>query len=394
MAVVPLFLTLTTWTLDQDAFLGFRGKALASTGLPQESPIIHPLNLEMRYVERAAGWEALFVDLLASVKPQTRLPLISHLPIWIVCVGVLFCGTAASDTIGSESELTLIEHPVCESGSDPGLVFTSPVIKVVSINLAHGRGDGSNQMLQNAETAQRNIAHSARLLAQWDADVVALQEADAASWWSGNFDHVDAVASASGYGCRHHGTHAETRLFNFGTALLSKTQFTRAATVSFPPTPPSTRKGFVAAQVKWNPDGRLPVPVDLTLVSVHLDFSRKSSRERQFKEMTEVLADFPRPLIIMGDLNTEWDSEDRLLQGFVSTMQLVPFEPESSQLGTYKNGEKRLDWVLISDDLTFSSYEVLSETVSDHQPVMASVHLVNHPGQTAPDPENASSVAN
>lgn len=277
------------------------------------------------------------------------------------------------------SEIILFEDPVCQPDARAAPVLTSAVVEVVTLNLAHGRGAGRNQLLQSGDAARSNIARIAQRINAWGADAVALQEADAPSLWSGQFDHVKAIADATDYDCRHHGVHAKSRLYSFGTALLSRTRFTRAATVHFPPTPPTTMKGFVAAQILWNPDNRLEKPVDLTLVSVHLDFSRQRSRQLQFSELTRVLVNFPKPLIIMGDLNTEWDASNQLLRDFVTTMGLVAFEPENASLGTYNRGAKRLDWILVSDDLVFSDHEVISDVVSDHHPVRASIQLAQKP---------------
>ena len=292
---------------------------------------------------------------------------------------VLIAGLVAPLLFGNteSGQTTVVDNPPCPalpSGKD---VFLEPELRVLSVNLAHGRKDGLNQALQSGETARRNVQEAAELLRELDADVIALQEADAPSRWSGSFDHVEAVANVAGYDCRFHGVHATGRWYNFGTALLSRYRFTRAAQHDFIPTPPTTRKGFVATQIQWNPAGVLESPIDLTLVSLHLDFSRRSSRESQFAEMTEVLAEFPRPLVLMGDFNTEWDSKGALLQAFAATLDLQAWAPESDDYGTYKDGSKRLDWILVSKDLGFAGYRVLEEVVSDHQPVWAQLRLLD-----------------
>jgi endonuclease/exonuclease/phosphatase family metal-dependent hydrolase len=280
----------------------------------------------------------------------------------------------AGPVLADSGQTRIVETPPCQAGMAE--IFTQPELRVLSVNLAHGRGDGLNQALQGAATARRNVTDAASLLEQLDADVIALQEADAPSRWSGNFDHVQAVADAAGYGCRFHGVHARARLYNFGTALLSRYRFTRAVQHDFAPTPPTTRKGFVAAQLAWNPGGILAEPVPLTLVSVHLDFSRRSSREAQFAEMTRVLADFPRPLVLMGDFNTEWDSKGGLLRRFAEELGLHAWAPTEDRYGTYGNGRKRLDWVLVSRGLGFADYRVIEKAVSDHRPVWAQIRLL------------------
>ncbi|MEE4174852.1 MAG: endonuclease/exonuclease/phosphatase family protein [Xanthomonadales bacterium] len=269
-----------------------------------------------------------------------------------------------------------MDLPECQQEDAPE-VFTEPELRVLTVNLAHGRKDGFNQSFQSGDTARRNIAEAAEHLERLDADVIALQEADAPSRWSGNFDHVQAVADAAGYGCQFHGVHAQGAFYNFGTALLSRYRFHRAAQHDFEPTPPTTRKGFVAAQLPWNPAGVLDEPVMLTLVSLHLDFSRRSTREAQFAAMTRVLEQFPRPLVVMGDFNTEWESRGGLLKTFADNLDLHAWAPAEAGYGTYEGGKKRLDWVLVSREIGFADYAVIDTVVSDHLPVWAQLRLAS-----------------
>lgn len=270
--------------------------------------------------------------------------------------------------LSATAQTTVIDAPICADATGP--LLTEPAINVLSMNLAHGRGTGLNQLLQRGETARRNIETAAALLERIDADVVALQEADAASAWSGRFDHVAALGQQAGYGCRLHGAHAQSPLFAFGTALLSRYQFARAAIHDFRPTPPTLRKGFVAAQVDWNPAGILDEPRRVTFVSVHLDFSRRSSRVAQFEELREVLEPFPRPLVVMGDFNAEWVDEASPLRAFAEALDLSAWEAGSTAYPTYGDS-KRLDWILISSELAFVRHETLEDEISDHRPVWA-----------------------
>jgi endonuclease/exonuclease/phosphatase family metal-dependent hydrolase len=272
-----------------------------------------------------------------------------------------------------DAQTELVEAAPC-TGDVQGLI-TAPSLRVLSANLAHGRGTGFNQMLQSAATARENIRQAAAMLDQLDADVVGLQEADAVSRWSGGFDHVMAIAEASGYGCRVHGLHAQSRLFEYGTALLSRFAFQKAGIHHFAPTPPAQRKGFVAAQVAWNPAELLGTPRLVTIASVHLDFSSAGNRESQLAEMEEALAVFPRPLILLGDFNLEWSDQDGLLSRFADALGLVAFQPDSEGFATY-GSDKRLDWILISSDLAFMEYRVIEDDVSDHLPVWAQLRWV------------------
>jgi endonuclease/exonuclease/phosphatase family metal-dependent hydrolase len=72
---------------------------------------------------------------------------------------------------------------------------------VATLNLAHGRKDSLNQLLLWTSTIKENLNDIADVLGQHKPHVVALQEADAASFWSGSFDHVEYLASNAHYPC-------------------------------------------------------------------------------------------------------------------------------------------------------------------------------------------------
>ena len=73
----------------------------------------------------------------------------------------------------------------CTETPDGTTVIDTDFVRVVTLNMAHGRKDGKNQMLLKGETIRGNLVELAALLDRAEADVIALQEADAESSWSG-----------------------------------------------------------------------------------------------------------------------------------------------------------------------------------------------------------------
>ena len=255
----------------------------------------------------------------------------------------------------------------------PDSTVRADVLRLLTLNASHGRKTAWNQMLVSKKRTYENLDLIASLLKKTNADIVALQEADAPSRWSGKFDHVDYLRDKSEYRCSLMGGHADTWYFTFGTAVLSKARMTDIDSVSFPATPPTTTKGFVRASITWDVQGRI-VPV--TIVSVHLDFLRKSVRNKQIEMLVEELKDAESPLIVMGDFNSRWDQKRSHVQQLVEALELTAYEPQNDLLGTYKKTDgKRLDWILVSRDLTFSHYQVLPDIVSDHLAVYAELRL-------------------
>ena len=244
------------------------------------------------------------------------------------------------------------------------------VLRVASLNIAHGRKDSINQLLVFEDDFRGNLDDVARALEEYRPHVVALQEADAKSRWSGGFDHVAYLASAAGYPWWVHEVNAENWLFSFGTALLSVLPLSETVTHTFEASPPTLDKGFVLAQIDWSSgDGKSSRKVDI--LSVHLDFSRQSVRQQQISEMVGILSRRNNPTIIMGDFNSEWLAEESVIKELTEKSRFVTYMPASSDYATYKN--KRLDWVLVSNDMEFVSYRVLPDTLSDHAMILAEI---------------------
>jgi endonuclease/exonuclease/phosphatase family metal-dependent hydrolase len=250
--------------------------------------------------------------------------------------------------------------------------YPDSVLRVATLNLAHGRKDSFNQLFVLEDAFKENLSDIANVLRDYWPHVVALQEADTDSRWSGGFDHVEYLASAAGYPWRTHESNAESWLFSYGTALLSALPLTKTIKHTFEPSPPTLNKGFVLAQIDlFSDDENKSRKIDI--LSVHLDFSRQSVRDQQINEMLEILSVRKNPTIIMGDFNSEWLAEISVIKELATKSHFISYRPESPDFNTYKN--KRLDWILITNDLEFVNYQVLPETLSDHAMVIADIRF-------------------
>lgn len=251
-------------------------------------------------------------------------------------------------------------------------IFAADTLNLLSLNIAHGRGEALNQLLVTESRHRRNLDQIAALVVDSGAHVVALQEADGPSLWSGGFDHVQYLSASTGYASFMHGYHARSWLFAYGAALLSRVPLADTGSMQFQPTWPTATKGFVRGDFKWR-DSNSPGHIrSVTIVSVHLDFSRKAVRREQVAQLVEVLAGITNPLIVMGDFNADWTSVDSPVRVLAREVGLHAYDPTAANLATYKASE-RLDWVLISDELVFVDYTVLPDSVSDHLAVVTRV---------------------
>lgn len=294
---------------------------------------------------------------------RLRAPTSSHC-LLILATIMLLVSTARADS------------PDCDGSPSP---LDNTFLTVGTLNMAHGRKDAHNQMFLSEERIRQNLAELATLLDRANADVIALQEVDAPSWWSGKFNHAEFLARQSRYHCLVHGIHASNRIYRFGTALISPHPLQGQQVHSFQPSWPTTTKGFTRAELAWNPGGRLDQPLKLTFVSVHLDFSRRSVRRAQIDEMTRALENTEGPMILMGDFNTDWLSEGSSLKLLAENLGLRAYEPHAEGMATYGDESARLDWILVSPRLRFRRYAVYPDVVSDHYAVAAEIEWAEKP---------------
>ncbi len=229
------------------------------------------------------------------------------------------------------------------------------MLTLMTLNLAHGRGVGPNQLLQPSHRFTTNLQRAAAVIREQQADVVALQEADGPTFWSGRFDHVEWLARHTGHPHRFRGNHAPQRTpLDYGTALLSTTQLQQARSRPFR-TNWRDAKGFVEAVVGID----RPVRV----VSVHLDFLRPAIRRRQMQTLQrELRRDLP--LVLLGDFNSTWAQGVGDLASALDLRAWRPDEPSPTFPRRYPS--VRIDWVLASPQLRFDRCTVVNEPVSDH----------------------------
>ena len=86
------------------------------------------------------------------------------------------------------------ECPAAAEGVD---AIESTFIRAVTLNVAHGRKDGRNQMLLGEETIRSNLVEVADFLDRSEADVIALQEVDAERTLR-SMDKVEALVAMTG----------------------------------------------------------------------------------------------------------------------------------------------------------------------------------------------------
>lgn len=244
-------------------------------------------------------------------------------------------------------------------------------LHVATLNIAHGRGLAADQLGHTKEFFEGNIDAVAAVIKRENPDVIALQEADAPSVWSGLFDHVARLRELTGYEHLHHGIHMDVGGWGmqarYGTAIMAHMPLSDLQSFTFIPQGLHS-KGFVTANVEF--DGRT-----LVVVSLHLDSQSVEARSKQVDVIIEAMAGRKLPMVVMGDFNSRWANEKDAVRQVADRLNLNAFEPESNEMLTYHAAKltKRIDWILISPELEFVSYGVWPDKVSDHLGVTAKV---------------------
>lgn len=274
---------------------------------------------------------------------------------------------ASCSLSGRHAEPLIHTHVAAETSEQVSEGNREALLSVMTLNMAHGRGNSFHQLFQDTDTTRTNLHTIAGLLKREAPAVVSLQEADSQSIWNGNFDHVTFLAEKGSFMQSVRGTHVDGLGLAYGTALVTKLQLGNPQAITFTPGPIPIPKGFVVSSIAW-PGNEC---IDVDIASVHLDFVSESIRRKQATELISVLRDRNRPVIVMGDLNTDWQQQDSAVRLIANELGLHTYQPDSEALATFPAFGERLDWILVSPEISFLSYRVVGDVVSDHRGVFS-----------------------
>ena len=248
-------------------------------------------------------------------------------------------------------------------------------LRLVTFNIAHGRGLTPIQGFTSPRKLRVNLRKIAGLLERLAPDVVALQEIDECSRWSGNFDHLDYLRVHAGFPYAAFGiNNRRTGLLNlcYGNALLSRHPLIETETVVFGQRRVG-EKGFLYAEIAV---GGLCVP----FVNLHLHASSRARRLLQLDLLMGWLklkqrshgAKWAVPPIICGDFNnpnTAYDATSSLL-GHLAAYGDYAVHPQGE--GTYPSPlpQRTLDFIFMPSGCRLIRCEVVRTLLSDHRPVL------------------------
>ena len=246
-------------------------------------------------------------------------------------------------------------------------------LRLVTFNIAHGRGLTPIQGLTSPRKLRVNLRKIAALIKRLDPDVVAMQEIDERSRWSGNFDHLDYLRvharfshAAFGINNRREG------LLNlcYGNALMSRHRIEAMETVVFGRRKLG-EKGFLFAEMVV--EGKC-VP----FVNLHLHAASKAQRLRQLDHLVHWLRDKERqhggrwcmPPIICGDFNNPHTQNDATVALLSHLTDYGDYTMYPQTGGTFPSPlpRRRLDFVFLPHQCVKVECTILRTLLSDHCP--------------------------
>lgn len=253
----------------------------------------------------------------------------------------------------------------------------------MSFNIAHARGATPvHQSLRSGEKLRANLMKIARLIVRLQVDIVALQEIDRISRWSGSFDHLEFLREQTGLA---HVAFGQTNRrggrfhLHYGNAFLSRFPVAHHESVIFGQSTVG-EKGFLFAELDA-PSGRLP------MLNVHLHHRSRPERLRQVVRLMHFLdeqrkhrkAAWRTGPFICGDMNNPSTQPDAtaVLLGYLEQFENTTLLPKGRKPYTFPSlwPQRALDYIYLPGACTDSSAMVVRSFLSDHRPVLAEFKL-------------------
>lgn len=253
-------------------------------------------------------------------------------------------------------------------------------LRLITFNIAHGRGLAPIQGFTSPRKVRVNLRRIAALLGRLAPDVVAMQEIDGRSLWSGNFDHLDYLRVHTRYPYAALGVNNRREgLLNlsYGNAVLSRHPLAQTETVVF-----GRRrigeKGFLFAEIEVA-GRRVP------LVNLHLHAGSRWRRLDQLELLLGWLRDKHRtcgrrwalPPIVCGDFNSSAHRDDAaaaLLDRLAEYGSYTAHPREGRTFPSPLPG-RTLDFIFVPEGCRAVRSEVVRTFLSDHRPVMVELGL-------------------
>jgi endonuclease/exonuclease/phosphatase family metal-dependent hydrolase len=256
-------------------------------------------------------------------------------------------------------------------------------LRILTLNIAHGRGLSLYQGLHRAKAIEHNLSKIAYLLKRISPDIAALQEVDEDSHWNKRIDLLEYLQEAGDFGYRQMGinTLREGRMpLAYGNGVLSQLPIEHSDNQAFG-NATLGEKGFLYTEHTL-PSGHLPV------VNLHLDYKSRLRRIEQVERLIEYLDERHREKgqetyfspIICGDFNSrDRKPSDAVLHLFRYLQNQCDYQlfPAGGRTFPSLMPIHGLDFIFVPPQFRVRRSMVLRAYVSDHCPVLIDLEI-NH----------------
>jgi endonuclease/exonuclease/phosphatase family metal-dependent hydrolase len=286
---------------------------------------------------------------------------------------------------------TAEEAAPTDSDRHAGNKVSTGELRLAVWNIAHGRGSGDSNWEQGGEPKRERIKKIAKVISEFNADVVVLNEVDFSSTWSGGTDQADAIAKIAGYPFGIKQANLDFGFlwgrWYFGNVILSR--FPISDPVIVPLTPLNRWEPWLVGNKRGvSCSVHLPDGQTISLVGLHLESRGEAIRVRQVDDVARHCGTLGHRLVVAGDLNTTpghfphaqfnsfgVNAFDRLIsQTQFSYDQRDPGSPNAMTFSC-RDPKIAIDWVLVGSKLTLSDVQVVPCHLSDHRPLVAKIIL-------------------
>ena len=247
--------------------------------------------------------------------------------------------------------------------------------KIMTLNIAHGRGLSFYQGFHSLEGIRRQLERINKLLARFHPDIVCLQEVDESSHWNGHLNLLEEIQNKEALPYAYLGVHNrrdEGKRLAYGNAILSRFPIRDALTIPFGQQSIG-EKGFLFARLDL-PEG------PLSILNLHLDFRSRLRRLAQVEQVIrflhEELAAPGDPLlhrpIVCGDFNARATlRRDAVAQlfSYMNSHHEYTLHPEKARSFPAHSPLKCIDFIFLPEPMRCNACQTIRSYVSDHRPV-------------------------
>ena len=254
-------------------------------------------------------------------------------------------------------------------------------LRILTLNIAHGRGLSSYQGFHGVRGIERNLQKIARLLERENADIVTMQEVDESSHWNQHIHLLDFLKAEVGYldSClKVHNRRIGRLPLAYGNGILSRFPIEYVDYRSFG-NATLGEKGFVYTEHQF-------AHKTLPVVNLHLDYKSRSRRIQQVQCLVAFLEDqlakngdkdslLP---IVCGDFNSRsGKAQDAVtyLHSYLQSHCAYQLYPQKGRTFPSVLPVRGLDFVIVPSSYNVLHCKIIRSYVSDHRPVLVDLEV-------------------